>query len=112
MTQVTNQEEFCIAGRKSLDSDDENVQGVGSKGLKHSVSSRVMSFNDTEFANKLNAKRTTSTRAATEFELSDLQTATANFAPGNLLGEGSIGRVYRAKYPDGRVSFWPNLIHK
>ncbi|KAL0665434.1 hypothetical protein Bca4012_102272 [Brassica carinata] len=90
-------------GRKSLDSDDENVQGVGSKGLKHSVSSRVMSFNDTEFANKLNAKRTTSTRAATEFELSDLQTATANFAPGNLLGEGSIGRVYRAKYPDGRT---------
>lgn len=77
---------------------------VGSKGLKHSVSSRVMSFNDTEFANKLNAKRTISTRAATEFELSDLQTATANFAPGNLLGEGSIGRVYRAKYPDGRVS--------
>ncbi|KAF2606143.1 hypothetical protein F2Q68_00046683 [Brassica cretica] len=29
-------------GRKSLDSDDENVQGVGSKGLKHSVSSRVI----------------------------------------------------------------------
>ena len=105
MTEVTKQEELYIAGRKSLDSDDENVQGVGSKGLKHSVSSRVMSFNDTEFANKLNAKRTTSTRAATEFELSDLQTATANFAPGNLLGEGSIGRVYRAKYPDGRVSF-------
>ncbi|CAG7904957.1 unnamed protein product [Brassica rapa] len=90
-------------GIKSLDSDDENAQGIGSKGLKHSVSSRVMSFNDTEFANKLNAKRTTSTRAATEFELSDLQTATANFAPGNLLGEGSIGRVYRAKYPDGRT---------
>ncbi|KAL0867311.1 hypothetical protein Bca101_046429 [Brassica carinata] len=90
-------------GRKSLDSDDDSPQGVGSKGLKHSVSSRVMSFNDTEFANKLNAKRTTSTRAATEFELSDLQTATANFAPGNLLGEGSIGRVYRAKYPDGRT---------
>ncbi|KAF8103126.1 hypothetical protein N665_0188s0080 [Sinapis alba] len=78
------------------------MHGVGSKGLKHSVSSRVMSFNDTEFANKLNAKRTTSTRAATEFELSDLQTATDKFAPGNLLGEGSIGRVYRAKYPDGR----------
>ncbi|KAL0725779.1 hypothetical protein Bca4012_040378 [Brassica carinata] len=90
-------------GRKSLDSDDDSPQGVGSKGLKHSVSSRVMSFNDTEFANKLNAKRTTSTRAATEFELSDLQTATANFSPGNLLGEGSIGRVYRAKYPDGRT---------
>ncbi|CAN8240346.1 unnamed protein product [Cochlearia groenlandica] len=91
-------------GRKSGYSDDDNIQGgVGSKGLKHSVSTRVTSFNDTEFANRLNAKRSTSARAATEFELSDLQTATANFAPGNLLGEGSIGRVYRAKYPDGRT---------
>lgn len=71
-----------------------------------------MSFNDTEFANRLNAKRSTSTRSATEFELSDLQNATANFAPGNLLGEGSIGRVYRAKYPDGRVSLLSNVLHK
>ncbi|WZY94209.1 hypothetical protein YC2023_066538 [Brassica napus] len=59
---------LSITCRKSLDSDDENAQGVGSKGLKHLVSSRVMSSNDTEFANKLNAKRTTSTRAATEFD--------------------------------------------
>ncbi|KAG7660081.1 Protein kinase domain [Arabidopsis suecica] len=88
---------------KSGDSDDENIHRIGSKGLKHYVSSRVMSFTDTEFANKLNAKRTTSTRSAVEFELSDLQSATANFSPGNLLGEGSIGRVYRAKYSDGRT---------
>ncbi|CAA7062046.1 unnamed protein product [Microthlaspi erraticum] len=85
------------------DSDDDHTHGIGAKGLKHSVSSRVMSFNDTEFANRLNAKRSNSTRSAVEFELSDLQNATANFAPGNLLGEGSIGRVYRAKYPDGRT---------
>ncbi|KFK42269.1 hypothetical protein AALP_AA2G233600 [Arabis alpina] len=90
-------------GGKSGDSDDENMQGIGAKGLKHSVSSRVVSFSDQEFENRLNAKRTTSTRAAEEFELSDLQTATANFSPGNLLGEGSIGRVYRAKYSDGRT---------
>lgn len=71
-----------------------------------------MSFNDTEFANKLNAKRTTSTRSAMEFELSDLQSATANFSPGNLLGEGSIGRVYRAKYSDGRVIPLSDLLNK
>ncbi|KAJ4884719.1 hypothetical protein Rs2_34812 [Raphanus sativus] len=56
-----------------IDSDYENLKGIGSKGLKHSVS--LMSFNDTEFANKLNSKLTTST---TDFELSDVQTATSN----------------------------------
>jgi len=100
---------FMVDG-KSGDSGDENIHRIGSKGLKHYVSSRVMSFTDTEFANKLNAKRTTSTRSAVEFELSDLQSATANFSPGNLLGEGSIGRVYRAKYSDGRVSYLTCLL--
>lgn len=108
--QVTESRGVYIVGGKSGDSDDVNMQRIGSKGLKHSVSSRVIS--DHEFENRLNAKRTTSTRSAAEFELSDLQNATANFSPGNLLGEGSIGRVYRAKYPDGRVRTLSNVFHK
>ncbi|XP_071902920.1 protein STRUBBELIG-RECEPTOR FAMILY 5 isoform X3 [Coffea arabica] len=37
------------------------------------------------------------------YSLSELQNATGNFATGRLLGEGSIGRVYRAKHADGKV---------
>lgn len=72
-------------------------------GLQKSPSvSLKQSFNDNEFANRLNSRRSTSIRAIS-YTLSDLQTATANFAAGRLLGEGSLGRVYRAKYGDGKV---------
>ncbi|KAK9155110.1 hypothetical protein Sjap_002590 [Stephania japonica] len=46
--------------------------------------------------------RSSSVRAIA-YSLSDLQAATGNFAAGRLLAEGSIGRVYRAKYADGKV---------
>ncbi|KAJ0083977.1 hypothetical protein Patl1_30965 [Pistacia atlantica] len=69
---------------------------------KDPLTARAKSLHDNEFANRLKAKRSTSARAAA-YSLSDLQTATANFANGRLLGEGTIGRVYRAKYPDGKV---------
>lgn len=73
-----------------------------SPSVKPSLSSCVQSFNDNVFANRLNSMRSTSVRATT-YTLADLQTATANFATGRILGEGSIGRVYRAKYPDKKV---------
>ncbi|XP_006435523.2 protein STRUBBELIG-RECEPTOR FAMILY 5, partial [Citrus clementina] len=57
---------------------------------------------DNEFAYRLKAKKSTNAQAA-PFSMADLLTATANFATGRLLGEGTIGRVYRAKYPDGKV---------
>ena len=69
---------------------------------KSAPSSGMKSFSDNEFANRLNARRSTSIRT-TPYLLPDLQTATANFAPARLLGQGSIGRVYRAKYADGKV---------
>lgn len=73
-------------------------------GLKHSVSGRV-SFGDNEFAGRLKGRRSTSVHVV-PYSLADLQKATSNFAPGRLLGEGTIGRVYRAKYPDGKVDAW------
>ncbi|KAM1274747.1 hypothetical protein FF1_024642 [Malus domestica] len=57
-----------------------------------SLSGRLQSF----------ARRSTSVKA-TAYALADLQVATANFAPARLLGQGTIGRVYRAKYSDGKV---------
>ncbi|CAN0840375.1 Protein STRUBBELIG-RECEPTOR FAMILY 7 [Linum grandiflorum] len=63
----------------------------------------AQSLNDNEFATRLNSKRDPAAAKAICYSLSDLQSATGDFAPGRLLGEGSLGRVYRAKYPDGKV---------
>ena len=45
-------------------------------------------YNDNEFANLLNARKSTSLRA-TYYSLADLQLATANFASGRLLEKAS-----------------------
>ncbi|KAL3688237.1 hypothetical protein R1sor_014546 [Riccia sorocarpa] len=44
-----------------------------------------------------------STISASVFSVADLQVATNSFAQENLIGEGSLGRVYRADFPDGQV---------
>ncbi|KAL5706095.1 hypothetical protein ACHQM5_024304 [Ranunculus cassubicifolius] len=81
-----------------------SLQISPSMGVKRPTPDKIASLSDAEFANRLNMSRSTSTRAAaTPYSLADLQSATGNFATGRLLGEGSIGRVYRAKYPDGKV---------
>ncbi|CAK9861486.1 unnamed protein product, partial [Sphagnum jensenii] len=41
--------------------------------------------------------------AATAFSVGDLQTATNSFAQENLIGEGSLSRVYRGDFPNGQV---------
>lgn len=89
--------------------DIKSLQKSPSNCLKRAPSDFKQSCDDNEFANRLNAKRSTSVRG-TSYSLADLQLATGNFATGRLLGEGSIGRVYRAKYADGKVfSAW--LLH-
>lgn len=94
-----------MADRKSLDS-------VGSVDIKSSTLEKspsraplyesIHSLKDDEFANRLNPRRSISFRA-TSYNLADLQSATANFATERLIGEGTIGRVYQAKYADGKV---------
>ncbi|KAK6263845.1 hypothetical protein SCA6_019279 [Theobroma cacao] len=90
---------------KSMDSsvaiDMKSLQKSPSMGLKRSVSGRV-SFSANEFASRLKGRRSTSVHAV-PYSSADLQNATANFASGRVLGEGTIGRVYKAKYPDGKV---------
>lgn len=82
----------------------ERRKSFNEKELTHPpTSNHLKSFNDKEFANPLSVKRSSSVNLA-YYPLADLQNATGNFASSRLLGEGSIGRVYRAKYPDGRVS--------
>ncbi|WVZ23828.1 hypothetical protein V8G54_002372 [Vigna mungo] len=91
-------------GFNSLDSTSIDVKTLQKSPsiVRSSVSDCVQSFNDNEFANRLNARRSTSIRVTT-FSLAELYSATANFASARLLGEGSIGCVYRAKYSDGKV---------
>ncbi|KAG8491020.1 hypothetical protein CXB51_014152 [Gossypium anomalum] len=89
---------------KSMDPGNGDIKSLlksPSMGLRRSVSGRV-SFSENEFANRLKGRRSTSVQAV-PYSLADLQKSTDNFAPGRLLGEGTIGRVYRAKYPDGKV---------
>ncbi|KAL3528529.1 hypothetical protein ACH5RR_007851 [Cinchona calisaya] len=40
---------------------------------------------------------------AKQYSVADLQMATDSFSVENLIGEGSIGRVYRAEFDDGKV---------
>ncbi|RAL43787.1 hypothetical protein DM860_014288 [Cuscuta australis] len=65
-------------------------------------SDHLKSFNGKELPDLLNVEIGGSVQA-TYYSLADLQSVTGNFANGRLLGEGSIGRVYRAKFRDGRV---------
>ena len=82
------------------------------KPLEHSssISSRTpsampsKSISDNEFENKLNySRRTTDPINLVIYSSSDLQAATGSFHSSRLLGQGTIGGVYKAKYADGRV---------
>lgn len=49
------------------------------------------------------ATRDRSTGRKKIYTIRELQLATNFFNEGNLLGEGSLGPVYRAEFPDGKV---------
>ncbi|XP_027167319.1 protein STRUBBELIG-RECEPTOR FAMILY 6-like [Coffea eugenioides] len=48
-------------------------------------------------------KAVTTPIEAKQYSVADLQMATDSFSVENLIGEGSIGRVYRAEFDDGKV---------
>ncbi|KAL3521918.1 hypothetical protein ACH5RR_014752 [Cinchona calisaya] len=48
-------------------------------------------------------KRVKSPITATSYTVAALQTATHSFTQENLIGEGSLGRVYRAEFPNGKI---------
>lgn len=49
-------------------------------------------------------KRVKSPITATSYTVASLQTATNSFSQENLIGEGSLGRVYRGEFPNGKVN--------
>ncbi|CAN1804131.1 Protein STRUBBELIG-RECEPTOR FAMILY 5 [Linum perenne] len=99
-----SQDPYNNTFRKDLRESFESTNSIDIKTLQKAPSQVgfAQSLNDNEFASRLNSKRNAAARAVPH-TLSDLQAATASFAPGRLLGEGTLGRVYRAKYGDGKM---------
>ncbi|CAL0302485.1 unnamed protein product [Lupinus luteus] len=55
------------------------------------------------------SKRGRSTGRMKVYTVVELQLATNRFDKGNLLGEGSLGPVYRAEFPDGKILAVKNI---
>lgn len=65
---------------------------------------RHHSFDEDDFSMKPVVKKAnTAPIKATVYSVADLQIATNSFSIDNLVGEGSLGRVYRAQFSDGKV---------
>ncbi|XP_077240860.1 protein STRUBBELIG-RECEPTOR FAMILY 6-like isoform X2 [Tasmannia lanceolata] len=80
------------------------LQTSASMNLKPPPVDRHKSFDEDDFSYKAPSKKTsTAPISATVYSIADLQMATGSFSVDNLIGEGSIGRVYRAQFDDGKV---------
>uniref|UniRef100_A0A5B6YJ55 Protein kinase domain-containing protein n=1 Tax=Davidia involucrata TaxID=16924 RepID=A0A5B6YJ55_DAVIN len=66
---------------------------------------RHKSFDEDDFSRKpiVAKKVNTAPINGTSYSIADLQMATGSFSIENLIGEGSIGRVYWAQFDDGKV---------
>ncbi|KAK1308958.1 Protein STRUBBELIG-RECEPTOR FAMILY 6 [Acorus calamus] len=72
--------------------------------LKPPPIDRHKSFDEDDLSNKPVVKRVNNASiTAMAYSVADLQMATGSFSIDNLIGEGSIGRVYRAQFDDGKV---------
>ncbi|WOK98317.1 protein STRUBBELIG-RECEPTOR FAMILY 5-like isoform X1 [Canna indica] len=93
-----------VTGRKdSSSSIDIKTMGTYSVGPKPPLVDAQKSFSGNEFAKKFNSKRSTDPISLTNYSLEDLEAATEDFSSRHLLGEGSIGCAYKAKFADGKV---------
>ncbi|KAJ4979142.1 hypothetical protein NE237_009922 [Protea cynaroides] len=60
-------------------------------------------YNRTEEVRRSFTGSTKSLPIAKQYTLAEIQSATNNFREENFLGEGSLGSVYKAEFPDGQV---------
>lgn len=70
---------------------------------------------DTVIVEKIPTKNVTGKRpkgpiTATSYSVASLQVATNSFNQDCLVGEGSLGRVYRAEFPNGKVMAEDSLV--
>ncbi|EPS68087.1 hypothetical protein M569_06686, partial [Genlisea aurea] len=100
-----------LSGDFNVESRVDSVSSFGAKNLSLSPSLSLRnqsldppkSFNNNENAKQINAVKQSAPSQISPYPLVDLEAATGNFSNGRLLGEGTIGCVYRAKYADGKV---------
>ncbi|ONK75162.1 uncharacterized protein A4U43_C03F14000 [Asparagus officinalis] len=72
--------------------------------LKPPPIDRHKTYEEEEFSPKPVVRKTKpSALKATAYSVADLQVATDSFSLDNLIGEGSIGRVYKAQFNDGKI---------
>ncbi|GAB2268814.1 Protein STRUBBELIG-REPTOR FAMILY 6 [Dionaea muscipula] len=73
--------------------------------LKSPPSDSHKSFDKEDFSNKpvVTKKPTPVPANVKSYSVADLQMATGSFSVDNLIGEGTIGRVYRAEFDDGKI---------
>ncbi|KAK7336629.1 hypothetical protein VNO77_17175 [Canavalia gladiata] len=62
-----------------------------------------------ELSRRSFSKRGRSAGRTKIYTVAELQLATNCFSEGNLLGEGSLGAVYRAEFPDGKILAVKNI---
>ncbi|KAH9626725.1 hypothetical protein KSS87_010664 [Heliosperma pusillum] len=81
------------------------LDAVATLNLKPPPLDRHKSFDDEDFSKKSIAIKVPTQVPANvkSYSIADLQMATASFSSENLIGEGSIGRVYRAQFENGKV---------
>ncbi|XP_068641574.1 protein STRUBBELIG-RECEPTOR FAMILY 6-like isoform X2 [Aristolochia californica] len=102
-TPLVSQELDADSLEHSASIDINSLQTAASLRLNPPPSDRFKSFKDTDIGSKFNSRKSIDSVAATSYSLGDLKEATANFAESRLVGEGSIGCVYKAKFLDGKV---------
>ncbi|XP_068636762.1 protein STRUBBELIG-RECEPTOR FAMILY 5-like isoform X2 [Aristolochia californica] len=102
-TPLVSQELDADSSEHSASIDINSLPKADSLNLKPPPSDRLKSFEDTDIDSKFNSSKSVDSVAATTYSLGDLQEATTNFAESCLVGEGSIGCVYKAKFSDGKV---------
>lgn len=52
------------------------------------------------------ARRSKYLSAVKLFSAPELLEGTNNYSEDNVVGQGPVGRVYKAEFPDGQVMFW------
>lgn len=71
--------------------------------LKPPPSERHKTNGDKGTGNNSATKRSKMPITAIAYSIADLQVATNSFSQENLIGEGALGRVYKAEFPDGKI---------
>ena len=102
----------CISEMKSIKSI-KIVSTIGKEELQKTVSMSLKpptkidlhkSFDESDTSSKSITRKVSLTSITIPvYTVADLQVATGSFNPDSLVGEGSFGRVYRAKFSDQKV---------